>query len=121
MENIADTLSINHNWLNGHNITFSWNKLRMELENYARKKNEEIRGEGVEGTTLAKEIASIENNDFEDSDEASTIFGDYFLLRKIIRARLENNNSNNSNSYPTTAVERSVLEQILYEMRQAVE
>jgi hypothetical protein len=32
VENLAPTLSINHNWLNGANVSFSWKKLRAELE-----------------------------------------------------------------------------------------
>ena len=32
VENLEPTLSINHNWLNGANIHWSWQKLRTELE-----------------------------------------------------------------------------------------
>jgi hypothetical protein len=32
VENLAPTLSINHNWLNGANIKWGWNKLRREIQ-----------------------------------------------------------------------------------------
>ena len=31
VENLAPTMSINHNWLNGANIRFSWGKLKAEI------------------------------------------------------------------------------------------
>ena len=30
VENLEDTLSINHNWLNGHNIAWGWGLLQRE-------------------------------------------------------------------------------------------
>ena len=32
VENLQDTLSINHNWINGTNIYWSWQKLKSEME-----------------------------------------------------------------------------------------
>lgn len=36
VENLAPTLSINHNWLNGTNIHWSWEKLKSELESLSK-------------------------------------------------------------------------------------
>ncbi len=30
VENVEDTLSINHNWINGHNLHWGWDLLRRE-------------------------------------------------------------------------------------------
>eukprot|EP00814_Leptocylindrus_danicus_P022377 CAMPEP_0116004240 /NCGR_PEP_ID=MMETSP0321-20121206/493_1 /TAXON_ID=163516 /ORGANISM="Leptocylindrus danicus var. danicus, Strain B650" /LENGTH=199 /DNA_ID=CAMNT_0003472521 /DNA_START=936 /DNA_END=1535 /DNA_ORIENTATION=- len=35
VENLEDTLSINHNWINGFNIKWSWDRIRRELNRYA--------------------------------------------------------------------------------------
>ena len=35
VENEEDTLSINHNWLNGHNLSWAWALLRRERSDAA--------------------------------------------------------------------------------------
>lgn len=42
VENLAPTLSINHNWLNGANIRWSWEKLRAELDGLVHEKEANV-------------------------------------------------------------------------------
>ena len=60
MENVEDTLSINHNWLNSYNLGGCWRKLRSEAE--VEKK-------------LGGDVGASE--------------GDFKLLEELLEARLE--------------------------------
>ena len=62
VENLEDTLSVNHNWLNGFNIKGSWGKLKEELRKAIERKAEEGMMEGVE------EVWSMETRG-EESEE----------------------------------------------------
>jgi hypothetical protein len=41
VENLAPTLSINHNWLNGNNVAMSWKKLQTEIDALDQGKSSE--------------------------------------------------------------------------------
>jgi hypothetical protein len=74
VENLAPTLSINHNWLNGANIRWSWEKLRTELEGLSSKETETIIGE----TLMAETVGP---------SDSSQIGDDLLLLWKVLSTK----------------------------------
>jgi hypothetical protein len=74
VENLAPTLSINHNWLNGANVRWSWEKLRVELEGLEHTKEKT-------GETLTDDDAKENQN---GSGDASQVGDDLLLLWLII-------------------------------------
>jgi hypothetical protein len=76
VENIEPTLSVNHNWINETNISWSWQKVKREIDALyndaaSRKSNEE----GVEYN-----LCSSDNED----DSCSQIEDDLYLLWIIV-------------------------------------
>ena len=67
VENIEDTLSINHNWLNGYNLEGSWDKLKEELRWLAESR------ESVDGAAKEK---------------GGDVVADFVLLYNIISHQL---------------------------------
>jgi hypothetical protein len=74
VENMAPTLSINHNWFNGANVRWSWEKLRVELEGLVHT-NESA------GETLTDDEAKENQN---GSGDASQVGDDLLLLWLVI-------------------------------------
>ena len=47
VENLEDTLSINHNWLNGYNLKGSWEKLKRELLLSSERRKADAERKGI--------------------------------------------------------------------------
>ena len=107
VENLEDTLSINHNWINGFGIVHSWEKLRSEIEAEmeadreatARRKEEE-RLAWDRAVTLPETVQAppppppaavhplLLLGDKNYDNEASQISGDLALLYIVVSKRV---------------------------------
>ncbi len=80
VENLEDTMSVNHNWINGYNLKWSWDRVSAELA--ALSVGDEER------ETSSAEIESTPNP--YDSQETLQVQGDLVLLYDIIADRIDN-------------------------------
>ena len=78
VENLAPTLSINHNWLNGTNVHWSWAKLKTELESLLLETQKNDVGEKLESDNPA------------DRNGSSQIGDDFVLLWMILSTKARN-------------------------------
>ena len=82
MENLDDTLSINHNWINGTNIKWSWKKLKNEIDAIKTSCGNEII------TKLNVISSSTPSNPNDDNTSGAGQLGDdLLLLWKIISTK----------------------------------
>lgn len=77
VENLAPTLSINHNWLNGINVHWSWAKLKTELESLSLGAERSANGE------------TLQSNDPGGQSGSSQIGDDLFLLWTILSTKAQ--------------------------------
>lgn len=83
VENIEDTLSVNHNWLNGYNLMGCWKKLRGEAE-------EEVRsGENVRNIASCLHRRLFRSSQKKLGGEVGGAEGDFKLLEDLLEARLK--------------------------------
>ncbi|GMI13499.1 hypothetical protein TrLO_g4216 [Triparma laevis f. longispina] len=80
VENLEDTFSINHNWLNGFNLEGSWKKLKEEIENERAYRKAEGSLEGVE--------EELKGGEGRYGDGESQIGKDLILLYEVLAFRL---------------------------------
>jgi len=59
VENLEDTLSINHNWINGTNIHWSWYKVKHEMQYMIEQSKEQIPSGDVNQTNTSKEEEAV--------------------------------------------------------------
>ena len=80
VENLAPTLSINHNWLNGTNVHWSWEKLRSEIEAAHKSAMDSSRSERhSENDTLKTDV----------SNDPSQIGDDLLLLWMVLSRKAQ--------------------------------
>ena len=72
VENLAPTLSINHNWINGTNIAWSWDRVRSELSHVA------------ESVIMHPHAPIVETFEREQNDVAEALKGDDLLLLWLV-------------------------------------
>jgi hypothetical protein len=77
VENLAPTLSINHNWLNGINVHWSWAKLKTELESLSLETGKSANGE------------TLQSNDPGGQSGSTQIGDDLFLLWMILSTKAQ--------------------------------
>jgi len=89
VENLEDTLSINHNWLNGFNLTYAWAKLKTELVLLqAQMKSERGDcGDAPKDEWVKDEGAAASVRRAEQDTLAAV--GDLLLLYKVVAHQLE--------------------------------
>jgi hypothetical protein len=78
VENLMDTLSINHNWLNRANIKYSWDYLKSELNALQKGK--------VNGQQLSSETVASNPN----SKDSSQVGDDFILLWHVLSKKIRN-------------------------------
>ena len=74
LESTNSTLSINHNWINGYNISWSWQRINRELSRYNERN--------------ASSIKDISNMDDTAGPTNESIHGDLLLLWMMLQNRI---------------------------------
>lgn len=92
VENLEDTLSINHNWLNGFNLRGSWVKLKKELLLASERRRVEGERKGISEFLIAESNAVSDSPDSFDDDSLQAS-GDLVLLYDIIAFQITRNST----------------------------
>jgi hypothetical protein len=90
VENLKDTLSVNHNWLNGYNMRGSWGKLSEEVEalRALSLREEKVEQEGEPAADAWVKDESEEAARRQQEQTVATTEGDFVLLYDVIAHQL---------------------------------
>lgn len=95
VENLEDTLSINHNWLNGYNLKGSWEKLKRELLLASERRKADAERKGISDFLVIDTVrgagAAVNESPESFDDDSLQASGDLVLLYDIIAYQVSKN------------------------------